>query len=166
MTTRFTIAFLLVILVTMSHQSPAAQPNDAAARAAIEEAVKAADTGMWEAVNACDEESWTRIVADDLVLIIIGGTTFDKATLHEDFFGKSMHPVPCDTEYTNEPMKVRSYGDAAVVTGNLAYKGNGKGRPRATQRFVYTRVFEKRNGTWQLVLGQHTTTKERQEGPF
>ena len=137
-----------------------------AARAKAAEEVKAADTGMWEAVNACDQEKWDRIVADDMVLIIIGGTSFDKTKLRDDFFGKTMHPIPCDTEYTNEPMKVRAYDGVAVVTGNLSYKGNGKGRPRGVQRFVYTRVYEKRGMAWKFVVGQHTTTKERQNGPF
>jgi ketosteroid isomerase-like protein len=161
MRTTLTIALLLLVPVVAGAQ----KPNDAA-KARSEAEVKAADVGMWDAVNACDQAKWNRIVADDLVLIIIGGRIFDKPTLHGDFFGTTMHPVPCDTEYTNEPMRVRVYGDAAVVTGNVSYKGNGKGRPRAIQRMVYTRVFEKRNGTWQLVHGQHTTTKERIAGGF
>jgi len=162
MRTGLSIALLLVA----SLPAAGAQSQQNAARAGSEAEVRAADAGMWEAVNACDAARWDKIVADDLVLIIIGGTIFDKAKLREDFFGKSMHPVPCDTEYANEPMRVRLYGDVAVVAGNLSYKGNGKGRLRDTQRFLYTRVFEKRNGVWQLVHSQHTTTRERQKGPF
>ena len=157
---------LPLLLVATSHHALAAQPKDAAVRAKVEEEVKAAESGMWEAVNACNQQRWDSVVADDMVLIIIGGTSFDKPRLRDDFFGTSMHPVPCDTEYANEPMKVRLYDGVAVVTGNLAYKGNGKGRLRDTQRFVYTRVYERRNGSWRFVLGQHTTTKQRQGGPF
>ena len=161
-----TRVLLLLLTVATSHHALAAQPKDASARARAEEEVKAADSGMWEAVNACNQQRWDNIVADDMVLIIIGGTSFDKAKLRDDFFGTSMHPVPCDTEYANEPMKVRLYDGVAIVTGNLSYKGNGKGRPRDIQRFVYTRVYERRNNAWRLVLGQHTTTKQRQGGPF
>lgn len=153
------ISFVLVSGLGIAAQS-------GKSKAKIEEEVRAADTGMFEAVNTCDQDKWNRIVADDMVLLIVGGRAFDKVTLHGDFFGKTMHPVPCDTEYTNEPMKVRSYGDVAIVTGNTSYKGNGKGRPREVQRFVFTRVYEWRNGAWRFVLGQHTTTKERQTGAF
>jgi ketosteroid isomerase-like protein len=162
---RTVLAIVLSLLVALPAAAGAQGANNAA-KAKAEAEVRAADVGMWEAVNTCDVAKWNKIVADDLVLIIIGGRIFDKPTLRDDFFGKTMHPVPCDTEYTNEPMRVRVYGDGAVVTGNVSYKGNGKGRPRGIQRFVYTRLFEKRGGTWQLVHGQHTTTKERIDKGF
>ncbi len=152
-----------LLLVTGWYSVGIAQ--DSAASAIIEKDVKAADTAMWEAVNACDEARWSRLVADDVTLIIIGGTLFDKTKLRGDFFGTTMHPVPCDTQYSNEPMQVRSNGNLAVVTGNVEYHGNGKGRPRGSSRLLFTRVYEKREGRWQFVHGQHTSTKERQAWP-
>ena len=160
----------LVLMAAYPYPSPppanVSEHASQSAEARIVEEVQAADSGVWEAVNACNVERWNRIVADDLLLISVGGRTFDKPQLRDDFFGTTLHPVPCDTEYGNEPMRTRVFGNIAVVNGNTTLKGNGKGRLRELTRFAYTRVFEKRDGVWRLVVGQHTTTKVRLTGPF
>ena len=54
-----------------------------------------------------------------------------------------------------EDMKVRVYGDTAVVTYATTDKGTYKGRDISGQ-YRWTDVFVKQNGKWQLVSGQGT----------
>lgn len=122
--------------------------------------VLAADNGTWKAVNSCAPEQWAALVADDVALVTIGGQIFDKAKLRDDFFGTGMHPVPCDTEYTNEPLRTWSYGNSAAVSGVTTLRGNGRGRLRGESRFYYLRLYERRGDTWVWVYGQHTSTKQ------
>jgi ketosteroid isomerase-like protein len=54
-----------------------------------------------------------------------------------------------------EDMKVRVYGDAAVVTYSTTDKGKYKGQDIGG-KYRWTDVFIRRGGKWQLVAGQGT----------
>ena len=54
-----------------------------------------------------------------------------------------------------DDIKVRHFGETAVVTGLATTKGRGP-KGEITGRFRYTRIYVKRQGAWQLILFQGT----------
>jgi len=52
-------------------------------------------------------------------------------------------------------MKVRVYGNTAVITGKADVKGTLGGKDTNGQ-IMFTRVYVKKNGTWQSVALQQT----------
>ena len=62
------------------------------------------------------------------------------------------------SEFRNSDMKVRFYGDTAIVLGITSLKGTVKGKPfEAKVRFTDT--LYKRNGEWKIIAG-HVTKLE------
>jgi hypothetical protein len=61
--------------------------------------------------------------------------------------------------YVPDDMKVRVYGNTAVVTGRTTTKLQSKDR-EVTNRSRFTDVFVKRNGRWQLVAGHSSRLRE------
>jgi Domain of unknown function (DUF4440) len=55
-------------------------------------------------------------------------------------------------------VRVRSYGDAAVVTGDAAQKGTYKGKP-LTSEVTFTDTFVQHNGKWKAVAS-HRSAKQ------
>lgn len=59
------------------------------------------------------------------------------------------------TTCVDDNVKVRAYGDAAVVTGHGRRVGTTKGVP-FDREHLYTDTFIRRNGQWQCVASQST----------
>jgi len=57
-------------------------------------------------------------------------------------------------------MKVRDYGDAAVVTGSAEQTGNYKGQSLPT-KIVFTDTFIKENGKWKAVASHRSAVPQR-----
>jgi len=55
----------------------------------------------------------------------------------------------------SEDVKVRLYGDTAIVNGRWIEKSTTKGKP-FDGAYLYTTVYAKRNGQWQIVSDQTT----------
>lgn len=142
------IALLLVALCAAAVDTTLAKGNAPAADSRIIEEVTAVDIGVWNAANACDKDRWSALVADDVALITPYGFVLDKTRL------LNSTTLRCNAEWKMEPVKVQVYGDAAVVVGNHTYtiKPGKDGHPG---RYLYTRIYEKRNARWQWVFGQH-----------
>ena len=52
-------------------------------------------------------------------------------------------------------MKVRIFGDSAIVTGSDTEKSTSQGKP-VIDKYLWTDVFVKRDGRWQAVASQST----------
>jgi ketosteroid isomerase-like protein len=94
-----------------------------------------------------DTQTFERILADDYTLAgtadaLIGKTEY-IAGLHNPEF-------ETDSAIVDE-LKIRVYGDAAVVTGRAAYKGRSKKRGNYLHRFRFTDTFIRHDGTWKCV---------------
>ena len=63
------------------------------------------------------------------------------------------------TSSKTDNMKVRVFGDVAIVTGRQTLEGTSKGYKSGPRRF--TDVFAKRNGKWQIVTGQSTLVQAK-----
>jgi len=89
-----------------------------------------------------------RIVADDYLGTEPSGRRITKADLSADL---KSGVVPLASNHLNEDdVTIRFYGETAVVNGSESWKQkDGK-----SGRYIWTDVFVKRNGRWQVVASQ------------
>jgi len=91
------------------------------------------------------------IVAPDVLLTTPDGTVQslddDLAELRSGAFTAEL--------YNSFDMKVKLYGDCAVVTGRTNLKGKYKGE-EVQDQFRWTDTFVRRKGRWQIVASQAT----------
>lgn len=106
-----------------------------------------------EAYAGRNTEALSRILADDFVFTNASGAVLNKA---QYIMATIKAPdMTLETSVGSEDVKVRVYGDAAVVTS----RGAGRGQPgnrNPTVRYRYTDVWVKQQGRWQAVASQAT----------
>jgi ketosteroid isomerase-like protein len=139
--TAFPIA-LLFVLATLCI-SAAAQN--------VEDQIKKLETDRAAAVVKGDTATLDKQTSDDYTLINMNGQVSDKAQMIEGF--KSGKNKLSSDEVSD--MKVRLYGDTAIVTGKVAVKGMMGGKD-VTGQALFTRVYVKKGGQWQSVALQQT----------
>ena len=96
-----------------------------------------------------DAAALEKIVADDWVGIDFEGKAITKAESLADM--KSGASTVQSVELG--PMKVRVFGNTAVVTGSDTEKSTYKGKD-SSGKYVWTDVFVMRNGHWQAAASQ------------
>ena len=117
----------------------------------VEKAVMQMEEDLRVAISKGDPKAYGRIVGDDYVFTNQDALVRTKAQMVSAYESGSI-------KYESvkfDDMKVRSYGDTAVVTGRSTVKGMDNGKDIGGQ-FRYTRVYVKRQGRWQLVATQST----------
>ena len=107
------------------------------------------------AVVRQDVAALDRILADDFVATSSRGEVRSKAQEIADI-KPAEHSDDFVTEgFELDDIKVRIFGNTAIVTGRSTLKVKYKGRSNTTL-FRYTRVYVKRKGNWQAVAQQLT----------
>ena len=117
----------------------------------VQDQLKKLEMDRAAAVVKGDVEALEKSTADDYSLINVNGQMSDKSQMISNF--KSGQ-----TKLTSDvvsDMKVRVYGDTAVVTGKADIKGTLGGKD-ATGQIRFTRVYVKKDGRWQSVAFQQT----------
>jgi ketosteroid isomerase-like protein len=100
-----------------------------------------------QAIISNDLGGIRRLVADEWVIIDPNGEMVDRARFFEVIkSGALTHDM-----MESEDLRVRVYGDSAVVTAVTCTKGKFMGQEFSTQERA-TDVFVKRDGRWQCVL--------------
>lgn len=94
------------------------------------------------------------ILADDWVGIDFSGKSVTKAEALNDLKSGASSAVSVDLT----GIKVRVFGDTAVVTGVSTEKSTYKGKDSSGQ-YVWTDVFVNRGGEWRAVASHSTKTK-------
>jgi len=103
-----------------------------------------------------DLEGLGRLVADDWIIIDPNGEIVDRSRFFEVIkSGALTH----DTMESGD-LRVRVYGDSAVVTAITRTKGKFMGQEFSTQERA-TDVFVKRDGRWRCVLTHLTRVREK-----
>ena len=105
-----------------------------------------AQTGVKKDIAGAD-----KIMADDWVAIGFDGKTVTKAEVLADM--KSGASTAQSVELG--PMKVRIFGNTAVVTGSDTEKSTYKGKD-SSGKYVWTDVWVMRKGHWQAAASQST----------
>jgi ketosteroid isomerase-like protein len=97
-----------------------------------------------------DRATMERLYADDYMYTHSNGTVLNKT----QEIAEAMSPSQAWTAHKSDDLKVRLFGNVAVVTGVSTLTGSAKGYVSGPRRF--TEVWVKRKGGWQQVGGQST----------
>ena len=142
MNRRFTSFAVLFVLATLSLS---------AAGQSVEEQIKKLEMDRAAAVVKGDVAYVEKQTADDYMFINMFGQITDKKQLVDAMKSGGLKLTAEDLS----DLKVRVYGNTAVVTGKSDIKGTMGGKD-ATGQSLFTRVFVKKGGTWQTVALQQT----------
>jgi len=144
------ICFLsLVLPAAVPIQAQQAKTDSASA---ISQTLQAVEQAWLSAEKNHDAAAFEQLVADDWIAISPDGKSQTKADRAAEI--KTSHIVSA----TLGEMKVRVFGDTAVVTGtdNEITMTDGK---KSSDHYVWTDVFVKRNGKWLAVASQTAQIK-------
>jgi ketosteroid isomerase-like protein len=128
-----------------------AQGGSAQGSSAVELAIIQLEKDWVQAALKKDAGAMDRIIADDWVGIAFNGTTLTKADVLNDL--KSGATASQTIELG--PLKVRVYGDTAIVNGSSTEKSTWQGKD-SSGHYVLVDVFVNRKGRWQVVSSQVT----------
>lgn len=138
----FSVGLFSLATLGVGASRVAASADDAATVAAL-------DTEYQAAVKANDWQTMDRILADDFVLVVGSGKTFNKADLISDAKRKTF-----TWEHQEElEQKVRVWGNTAVVTALLWEKGTSASAT-VDKRLWFSDVYMKTPNGWRYVFGQ------------
>ena len=146
---RIAIGFSVVVLI-LSVGAQAQTPAQTKTGSAEQELIQLEDE--WgDAFLKRDVAFMDRIMADDATWTSPEGIVSTKAQYLASF--KSLEGV--DTSWVNDEMKVRVYGDTAVVTGRTTFKWTNKGKDFSDQE-RWTDTWVKLAGHWRFVAGHNS----------
>lgn len=97
-----------------------------------------------------DRATMERVYGDDYVYNHSNGSITSKAQEIAEYMSSDLKW----TAQKTDGLKVRMYGDVAVVTGVSTLTGSAKGYASGPRRF--TEIWVRRNGRWQTIGGQST----------
>jgi len=98
-----------------------------------------------------DTALFRRHLADDATSISSNGTLRTKTDLIAAVTQRDNF-----TKYESDNLKVRIYGETAVVTGRATYSGTFNGVQYTNRQVLFTATYVRRNGQWQSVAAQNT----------
>jgi len=130
-------------------------PGAAQAPSATDQTVLELDRALIDALFKQDRTTFEPLLADDYVYIHSNGTVASR----EEEIAQTMASDVKWTASKLSGLKVRVYGDAAIVTGTLTHTGSAKGYVGGAR--LVTHLWVKRNGRWQTVGGQSTVVPAR-----
>jgi uncharacterized protein (TIGR02246 family) len=141
---------VIALSVILSSSLALARASKSSQDGADEKAISRLVHEWLDALVKNDLNALDRIIADDYVITNSDGSVLGKQ--------QDMEPLKAGLKFESaavEDLKVRVYGDAAVVTGVTTFKGSFNGRAFAA-RERFTDVWVRRNGRWQAVASQET----------
>ena len=146
------VAFTLMLAVVVAAQTEkTSKKSSASVSGSIEQQLVRAEKEWADAIVKGDEATVTRLEADDITTVQDDGSVTTKK---DDLANLKSG----DTKYVSldeSDVHVRTYGDAAVVTGSYHAKGTNKGK-EFDDNGRFTDTWVKRNGHWQAVASQDT----------
>jgi ketosteroid isomerase-like protein len=144
--------FAVFILAVFSLGSIKTSTAQTAGATTTEDALIQKENDWAKALLVNDPGALDSILADDWV----GQYSSGQLTKNQ-MIASFRKPHPRRESQTNAvPMKVRLFGDVAVVTGITEFKVENQSQSR---RVSWTDVFAKRDGTWQCVASQNTVLR-------
>ncbi len=155
---------ILVVTLTGSFAMAAlANPGTAARQDSVDQTLMQMERDYSTAYLNHDTAGVARMLADDYVGIDGRAVVSNKAEEVEEAKAPPSGSPPSDylvTQETLNDLKVRVYGDAAVVTGLSTEKVLTKGTA-TTVRYRRTTVYIKRHSQWQCVSFHATRVRDQ-----
>jgi ketosteroid isomerase-like protein len=148
---RITTGVVVAAAFSLAALSPAAARAQGASGPSVEEQIKKMERDRAAAVVKGDVAAIEGLTSDDYTLINANGQLSGKAQTMDAIKTGS---IKLTSNEVSE-MKVRIYGDTAIVTGRSDAKGVVGGR-ELKGPVMFTRVYVKKGGKWQSVAFQQT----------
>ena len=131
------LTYFTIATVTMTSALTIARAQET-----VEEEVLAAQKRFYQAYESCNAEAMEPLVTDDMMYLhSTGGLQNNKTELLE-----SLTPDRFIEVLRVDVDSVRIYGDAAVLFGDLHFKG--KDTPKVQAKLRASQVFVKQDGQW------------------
>jgi ketosteroid isomerase-like protein len=141
------LAYFLSTVLLCSAQSKSSTKDSAATIEHLEEA--------WcQAIVQNDAEALDKILADDFLGTEVDGRHYTKQDSIHDAQGGPTIYAACEKL---EDMKVRFFGEVAVVQGIEGFQR----RDGSRGKWVFTDVFVRRKGLWQVVASEDLLLPEK-----
>ncbi len=145
------LAYLFVLAVMLSLCSVTQAQNAKGSSLSTEEQIKSLEQERNRAILSGDAATLDRMTADDYTFITLRGELRTKAEIVKGFQSGAFK---YDSRTISE-LKVKVYGDTAVVTGRSTQKGEENGKDYSGD-YRFTRVYVKDKGQWLTVALQTT----------
>ena len=150
----------ILMLIVFAHATIAAAQNrqksaPAAATTNAEDEIKRLEEMRNQAVLHGDVAVLDRMTSDDYTFITLRGEMRTKQEILKGFASGSFH---YDSRQIFD-LKVRVYGNTAVVTGRSVQKGMENGKDYSGD-YWFTRVYVKQNDRWVTVALQTTPIRQ------
>ena len=123
----------------------------------VESQIRQVENRRIQAMVKADTGELNQVLADDLTYTHSSGQVDSKVQLVESLKSGARKYQAIEPE----DVKVRVYGDTAIVTGKAKLKTVSKGQESNFQ-VRFTDVYAKKNGHWQMVAWQSTRLPENQ----
>ena len=137
------LLFVLALCVVMAHPAFGLPKRDSHA---IHKQIEALEEQWRQAIISNNVTEMDHLLADDYIGISANGTVETKA---QALAQRRAGTVQIKSLDLND-LKVRVYGDTAVVTSRAALEGTN-GQSDISGNYRYTRVYNKRLGQWKIV---------------
>ena len=142
-------ALIVFILVPLANSQTRLRKTS---RAESSNRLRAIEQGLARAYVKGDRAFVERVLADEWKVIDAGGRILEKAEVLKETFEDKERRVEAARI---DRLRIRIYGDAAIVTGRSWFKGSYRGQ-HLTASFHFTDVFVLRDRRWQVVASQAT----------
>src|SRR5262249_24215599 len=139
------------LLVSLSLLAGPMIPATSSQTAAATEEILALERARNDAILRGDSAALAAMTSDDYTFITLRGELRTKAEIVKGFQSGSFK---YDSREISD-LKIRVYGDTAVVTGRSTQKGRENGKDYSGD-YRFTRVYVKQNGRWVTVALQAT----------
>ena len=144
------LLFMGLILFAMSSFVPGQTKTEGPTQKSnVEQELKRLENEWLNSYLRGDKQTFDRIVADDFTRTDESGKLATKA---EERGLVQAPPASVKASLTNEDMKVRVYGNAAIVTGRIV----SKVEPNISFQSRFTDTFIQRGGLWQVVARHYS----------
>jgi ketosteroid isomerase-like protein len=151
-----TISLPAAVVVAMSSCGTSSGPATSSSTASnVEQAVTQLENERVPALLRGDTAFIERVYADDYVVTGANGVVRTRAQVIADMKSGAQ----TFESMKNDGLKVRAYGDTAIVTGRTTQKGQYKGQASLSPT-QFTRVYVRRDGRWQLVANSSSVFTE------
>ena len=149
----------IVSVLVLAGYLGAATPVRGAQQGSAEQQLMQLERDWCSASVKRDAAVLSRILADDYTGVGSRGTAQTKAEALADLNDKTSVVTSC----VDSNVKVRIYGEVAVVTGLGARAGAYKDVPFKDRQFLWTDTFVRMEGRWQCVASQGTVVAAQQK---
>lgn len=139
--------------IAPSQTAPQAPSKNSERIGKREQQILALNSAWAEAITKGDAAALDRLFADDMIVTSGSGEIRNKAGEIKDAASAPDPDFIWIHPFTTEGVRVKIYGDAAVVTGLAKWTFRYKG-PDVNQERRYTHLYVKRRGQWRIVAQQ------------